>query len=101
MKHLEPRASTLPHSVFFLVILAFATQATPVYCSTATRMSQSDSHAKRDPQARQQKIANPLNDLLDEAQKDIDSNNFEAAISPLQKFIAQKSDFAYAHFQLA
>jgi Flp pilus assembly protein TadD len=48
-----------------------------------------------------QKVANPLNDLLDEARKDIDKNEFEAAISPLQKVIADQPDFAYAHFQLA
>jgi Flp pilus assembly protein TadD len=47
-----------------------------------------------------QRIANPLNDLLDEAKRDIDAQKFEAAIAPLQKFIAEKDDFAYAHFQL-
>jgi tetratricopeptide (TPR) repeat protein len=51
-------------------------------------------------QTRTQKLANPLNDLLDEAQHDIDSNQFEAAITPLQKFIAEKPDVAWAHFQL-
>jgi len=38
---------------------------------------------------------------LDEAQSAIDKNNFEAAIAPLQKFLAEKPDVAYAHFQLA
>jgi tetratricopeptide (TPR) repeat protein len=52
-------------------------------------------------QSKSQKVANPLNDLLDEARRDIDSNNFEAAISPLQKVIAEQPEFAYAHFQLA
>jgi Flp pilus assembly protein TadD len=47
-----------------------------------------------------QKIANPLNDLLDEARRDIDRQDFQAAIAPLQKFLAEKDDFAYAHFQL-
>ena len=47
-----------------------------------------------------QKVANPLNELLDEARRDIEAQNFEAAIAPLQKFIAEKDDFAYAHFQL-
>jgi len=47
-----------------------------------------------------QKVANPLNDLLDEARRDIDKQDFEAAIVPLQKFLAEKDDFAYAHFQL-
>ena len=57
------------------------------------------------PEARQasnaQKLRNPLNDLLDEAQADIDKNDFEAAIVPLQKFIVEKPEVAFAHFQLA
>ena len=57
--------------------------------------------SKQAPQSRSQKLANPLNDLLDEARRDIDSNNFEAAIGPLQKVIAEQPEFAYAHFQLA
>ena len=51
-------------------------------------------------QSKSQKLSNPLNDLLDEAQRDIDANNFEAAVPPLQKFIAKKPDVAYGHFQL-
>jgi Flp pilus assembly protein TadD len=46
------------------------------------------------------RIANPLNDLLDEARRDIDKQDFAAAIVSLQKFLAEKDDFAYAHFQL-
>src|SRR5437879_2077385 len=52
-------------------------------------------------QSKSQRVANPLNDLLDEAQRDIDKSNFEAAIAPLQKVIAEQPEFAYAHFQLA
>lgn len=52
-------------------------------------------------QSKSRKLANPLNDLLDEAQRDIDRNQFEAAIAPLQKVIADQPQFAYAHFQLA
>jgi Flp pilus assembly protein TadD len=48
-----------------------------------------------------QRLSNPLNDLLDEAQRDIDKNDFEAAIPLLQKFLAEKPEVAYAHFQLA
>src|SRR5438552_14070650 len=47
-----------------------------------------------------QVIANPLNDLLEQARKDIDKQDFAAAIVALQKFVAEKDDFAYAHFQL-
>ncbi len=45
-------------------------------------------------------VANPLNDLLDEARRDIDKEDFQAAVVALQKFLAEKDDFAYAHFQL-
>ena len=48
-----------------------------------------------------QKLANPLNDLLEEARAAIDRQDFAAAIEPLRKFLAEKPDFAYAHFQLA
>src|SRR5207253_9168833 len=51
--------------------------------------------------SKSQRVANPLNDLLDEAQRDIDKSNFEAAIAPLQKVVADQPEFAYAHFQLA
>jgi len=50
--------------------------------------------------SKSQKLANPLNDLLDEAKRDIDKNEFEAALAPLQKVIAEEPEFAYAHFQL-
>ncbi len=59
------------------------------------------SSPQKSTQSRTQKLANPLNDLLDEAQHDIDNNQFEAAITPLQKFLAEKPDIAWAHFQLA
>jgi len=52
------------------------------------------------PQTRTQKLANPLNELLDEAQRDIDTNQFEAALTPLQKFLREKPEVAWAHFQL-
>lgn len=48
-----------------------------------------------------QKLTNPLNDLLDEAQRDIDAKHFDAAITPLQKVLAEEPNFAYGHFQLA
>ena len=47
------------------------------------------------------KVANPLNEWLDEAQRDIDKNDFAAAIEPLQKVIKEEPDIAFPHFQLA
>lgn len=52
-------------------------------------------------QSKPQKLSNPLNDLLDEAQHAIDTNNFEAAVLPLNKFIAEQPGVAFAHFELA
>jgi Flp pilus assembly protein TadD len=55
----------------------------------------------RNSQSHTQTIKNPLNELLDEAQKAIDKNDFAAAIDPLQKVIAEEPAVAYPHFQLA
>jgi len=52
-------------------------------------------------QGKSQKLRNPLNDLLDEAQAALDKNDYASAVPPLQKFIAEKPDVAFAHFQLA
>lgn len=57
--------------------------------------------SKKPPQGTVQKVRNPLNDLLDEAQAAMDKNDYAAAIPPLQKFIAEKPDVAFVHFQLA
>src|SRR2546427_553185 len=66
-----------------------------------TDREQSASKPKPDGQTKTYKVANPLNDLLDEAQRAIDNKKFEDAISPLQRVIADQPEFAYAHFQLA
>ena len=56
--------------------------------------------SKQGSKGTKQVIANPLNDLLEEARKDIDQQKYPEAIAALQKFVAEKDDFAYAHFQL-
>lgn len=53
------------------------------------------------PQGSVEKIRNPLNDLLDEAQAAMDKNDYATAVPLLQKFVAEKPDVAYVHFQLA
>jgi len=101
MKHFELRASTLLwRAAPFFVGVAFAAQAAPCFRGQLGMSAQSASAAKQQTQSRQQKVANPLNDLLDEAQRNIDANNFEGALTPLQKFIAEKPEVAFAHFQL-
>jgi tetratricopeptide (TPR) repeat protein len=85
------------------ILIVGARHAVPVFASGSSLATQSSTQQKSPPnqsQSRTQKFANPLNDLLDEAQKDIDANQFEAALAPLQKFIAEKPEIAWAHFQL-
>jgi len=76
------------------------TGAAPLLVNQSPPGAQS-SKSKPAVQSKTQKLANPLNDLLDEAQGDIDNKNFEAAIVPLQRVIADQPGSAYAHFQLA
>jgi tetratricopeptide (TPR) repeat protein len=89
-------------SLLIALLLVGARHAVPVWCSASPFPDDSAPQQKStDTQSRTQKLANPLNDLLDEAQHDIDNNQFEAAVVPLQKFLAEKPDIAWAHFQLA
>ena len=76
-------------------LLASITGSKLSACAQSTSHSPSSSGSSR-----KDTIHNPLNDYLDEAQRDIDKSDFTAAITPLQKFIAEKPDVAYAHFQL-
>jgi Flp pilus assembly protein TadD len=82
------------------VSLVVAEHAAPLLGNQSSPDAQS-TKPKPAAQSKSQKVANPLNDLLEEAQRDIDQSNFEAAIAPLQKVIADQPEFAYAHFQLA
>jgi Flp pilus assembly protein TadD len=81
--------------------LVLAPAIASMYSRPMTARAQESSKQKPAVTSKSQKVANPLNDLLDEARRDIDKNEFEAAITPLQKVIADQPDFAYAHFQLA
>ncbi|MDP9147474.1 MAG: tetratricopeptide repeat protein [Acidobacteriota bacterium] len=51
-------------------------------------------------QEKRQTVKNPLNGLLEEAQRNIEKKDFEAALIPLRKFVAEQPDVAYGHFQL-
>ena len=86
---------TMPLAIF-ATLCTFILTASP-----ATGFQQPQNPSKKPSQAKPQKVQNPLNDLLDEAQAALDKNNFESAIQPLQKFLAEKPDVAFAHFQLA
>ena len=82
--------------VLFFVV---AQHAAPHFGNQLTLEAQSSPN--RPAQSKTQKLSNPLNDLLDEAQHDIDKNDFESAIPPLQKVLTEQPEFAFAHFQLA
>jgi Flp pilus assembly protein TadD len=96
MKHFLLRNGALRLALTARLAIALQLTVGPSIHSAAFAQSP----AKQPAQAQTQKIANPLNDLLDEAQRNIDANNFEAALAPLQKFIAEKPEVAFAHFQL-
>src|SRR5260221_5842660 len=83
--------SRLPRIAMALVFLAMA--AVPSGRSQTPTSKQGSKGTK-------QVIANPLNDLLEEARKDIDQQKYPEAVAALQKFVSEKDDFAYAHFQL-
>src|SRR6266850_1324087 len=78
-----------------------AQHAAPLFSKKLIVLAQDSPKQKPAAQSKSQKVANPLNELLDEAKRDIDKNEFEAAITPLQKVIADQPNSAYAHFQLA
>ena len=97
-----------PHRLFpprFVIVAAaaiFVSQgAAPLAAFPIALSLHSQDPPNKPAQAKPQKLRNPLNDLLDEAQADLDKNDFAAAIVPLQKFLAEKPDVAFAHFQLA
>jgi Flp pilus assembly protein TadD len=85
--------------VLYGVLFVGAQPAAPLLGNQSLANAQS-SKPKPDISSKSQKVANPLNDLLEEARQDIDKKSFEAAIAPLQKIIADQPEFAYAHFQL-
>jgi Flp pilus assembly protein TadD len=101
MKRLRSRSAAAfflrPATYFFAVAAAHWVAPHPGNQFTA----RAQTTPKQSTPSKSQKVSNPLNDLLDEAQRDIDKNDFPAAIAPLQKFISEKPDVAYGHFQLA
>ncbi len=97
----RPLASRALRYTFCSILFAATQHATPLLADKLIAFAQASPKQKVAAQSKSQKVANPLNELLDEAKRDIDKNEFEAAIAPLQKVIAEQPDSAYAHFQLA
>lgn len=84
------------------IILGIAGLPLVALCgNNCVAQAQASSTFERPALPQSQKLANPLNDLLDEAQRAIDAGNFAGAIAPLERFLAEQPDVAYAHFQLA
>ncbi len=100
-----PRALSLAPIAFLLLGTRLCNEPlqgkTPAWNDLLRSAPQSPSQTKPAGQSKVQKLANPLNELIDEAQRDIDQKQFEAAIAPLQKVLAEEPGSAYAHFQLA
>src|ERR1700688_2532380 len=62
--------------------------------------SQRKTPAKQPANSSPQEKEDPLAPLLQQANGAIDKMDFAAALDPLQKYIAQRPDEPYAHFQL-
>jgi len=62
--------------------------------------SQGKSPVKPPTQSASQPKDDPLGPLLQQAKDAIDKNDFSVALEPLQKYIAERPDDPYAHFQL-
>jgi len=62
--------------------------------------SQRKTPAKPQATSAPQEKEDPLAPLLQQANEAIDKMDFAAALDPLQKYIAQRPDEAYPHFQL-
>jgi Flp pilus assembly protein TadD len=91
---------------FCLAVFSAALISAPLSLCCAeslnSRLSQSSivQEKSKPPQGTRRVVSNPLNELLEQARAAIDRNDFQAALDPLKKFLAEKDDFAYAHFQL-
>jgi tetratricopeptide (TPR) repeat protein len=92
------RGGCVNQILFVTLVFAVAQNFAAPRCQASDPRSQPSE--QKPAQTRTQKLSNPLNDLLDEAQHDIENNQFEAAVAPLQRFIAEKPEVAWAHFQL-
>jgi tetratricopeptide (TPR) repeat protein len=93
---IRKRTHRLLRFVSFSLCLSFLTAS-----ANGSFAPQAQDPQSKSPQPKTQKLANPLNDLLNDAQAALDKNDFAAAIAPLQQFLAEKPDVAFAHFQLA
>jgi protein O-GlcNAc transferase len=78
-----------------IILAAFVVTAVPL-----PAQSQRQSPVKPPAQSSSQPKEDPLAPLLQQAKNAIDKNDFAAALDPLQKYVTQRPDDPYAHFQL-
>src|SRR5712664_2543160 len=82
MKRLPCRSLAAVVARAVLVLLLGVQVATRLLSREIPRQAPSSQAAGEKP-TKTQRVANPLNDLLDEAQRSIDAHQFEAALAPL------------------
>jgi protein O-GlcNAc transferase len=83
----------------WLQIILLSTFIT-ISAGSLTAQSQKKTPAKPSTSATPHEKEDPLAPLLQQANEAIDKMDFAAAIDPLQKYIAQRPDEPYPHFQL-
>src|SRR6202790_3972197 len=76
-----------------------ATAGIPLAAQTQ-RKTPAKAPGNSSPQEKPQEKVDPLAPLLQQASDAIDKMDFAAALDPLQKYIAQRPDEPYPHFQL-
>src|SRR5260370_19238567 len=92
--------SIVMRTLLFGLCVGGSQHAAPLQGSQTPANAQSSSKSKAEAQSKSRKVANPLNDLLDEAQRDIHEKEFEPPVPPLQTATPNHPQFAYPHLHL-
>jgi len=87
------RFCTTVASLLFLVVIGFC----PAVVAQQTQPPPARKAPAPKPKAEE---TDPLAPLLQQAQDAMDKGNYADAIDPLKKYIAERPDYSYAHFQL-
>jgi protein O-GlcNAc transferase len=82
-------------SAAWMIVLVLLVSGSPL-SAQSQRKPPANPGAKTPPSPKQ----DPLSPLLQQAKEAIDKEDFAAALEPLQKYIAQRTEDPYAHFQL-
>ncbi len=82
------------HARFAAALLGFLAAAAP------SVLGQAPPKAPKRPARAEQQREDPLAPLLKQAEEAIEKKDYSAALPPLESYLAQRPDDAYAHFQL-